>query len=71
MYFEVLVNRGFKVRISYTIPELQEKREAYRVFASRAAAVKFFEKIQAGADFYLGHPHQVYFTKPKLAPNPW
>lgn len=71
VFFEVLVNKGYKVRIKYTIPALREKREAYRVFTNRDEAVQFFQTIRSGADFYLGHAGQIKFTPPKIKPNPW
>ena len=60
-----------RVFVSYTIPEIKERREAYVDFEDPQKAAQYYWDLIRGADFYLYSPDRIRFIDPTEAPDPW
>ncbi len=68
---EMMEKGGYRVYINYTIPEIQEFREAFVEFRSKKEADDFYNEILQGADFFLKDPEKNRFSPTPKGPRPW
>lgn len=62
----------YRVIIKYTHVELGEYREAFIDFDKKADAIKAFEDLARGADFFLGDVKKsIHFHTPPEKQNPY
>jgi len=72
IYFEFWPEKGYyRVRATYTVPELLEKREMHADFRNKKAAEELYWKLVKGADFFPGEPEKTKFIQPRMSPDPW
>ncbi len=70
VWYEIHPN-FIRVFVSYTVPEIKERREAYIEFTDRQKAAKYYWELVQGADFYLYSPDRIRFIEPDGRPDPW
>ena len=68
--FETL-DRGWRVTVEYTVPEIKELRQAFVEFRSYKKAADFYWKLVGGAHFYLTKGGNLSFVNPPADPDPW
>ena len=68
--FETL-DRGWRVYVEYTIPQIKELRQAFVEFRSYEKAAEFYWKLVRGANFYLTPGGKIKFITPPKTPDPW
>ncbi|MBP9707575.1 MAG: hypothetical protein KBD78_08015 [Oligoflexales bacterium] len=57
--------------MNYTVPELQEFREAFVEFYKREEAEAFYWDVVRGADVYLNNPEKREFKNQIPTSQPW
>lgn len=71
VWFEVLDNGNYRVRVMYTVPALKEFREAHAIYASRKEAEDYYWHLLRGGEFATGGEAKIWFIPAKSAANPW
>lgn len=69
--FEQWPHGVFRIYMNYTVPELQEFREAFVEFYKREEAEAFYWDVVRGADVYLNNPGKREFKNQIPTPQPW
>lgn len=71
VWFEVLDNGNYRVRVMYTVPALKEFREAHAIYKTRKEAESYYWHLVRGGEFATGGEAKIWFIPPKAEPNPW
>ncbi len=72
VWMELRANGRFRVWVTYTVPELKERREAFAEFSKKSDADAAFFDLVRGADFYQGDITKRQFLNAKPpGPVPW
>jgi hypothetical protein len=68
----MLTNEGkYRIIIHYINLDIGEYREAFVDFKSRKEAIQSYEKLEKGADFFIGKNNQIYFLKEDYLKDPY